>query len=437
MTPRQNAERMLLSALLATSENQVGAVTVTPEDMSSGQHRALLGAILQAHKAGGKATFDAIELQLGPKVKPLLCELARTVAHPTNISMYCDVIRDFIAEDLRARIRASVAKKIEGGEDVNEVFRDMQERLTAIESRYGAGAEVTTLKSAAELVLLRIRERKKPEGLVMTGYRDIDRLAIGLIGGDLVILGARPSMGKTALALGMMVNQSYLGKKPCFFSLEQSREQLAARLLANISRLSTSMALRRPHDINVVHQFELLEHSNDLVELCNQIFVFDEPRQSIDQIERRSVEAVKAGAGIIYVDYLQLIRKEKDRSREDIEIGEHAERLKAIARNTGVPVVALSQLSRQCEGGSQGKPRRPKASDLRGSGGIEQAADFIWLLHCKESELKQGGIKYFIQDKGRDAGIGAQQLWFTAETVTFHDVTSQQQSAGNEEEEAA
>lgn len=224
-------------------------------------------------------------------------------------------------------------------------------------------------------------------------------------------------MGKTALCLGMIQRQVLAGHKVAFFSLEQGGRSVSARLLAGISGESTKTALRDPKDLAQVYRNRLLGHAEKMLWASDRVFFFDRAQQSLSEILSGAKRAVKAGAECVYVDYLQLMKLSR-KDREDSEIAANSEGLKALGKSLGVPVVCLAQLNRQCEIGQ----RKPRLSDLRGSGGIEQAADFVLFLHCREEEEKRTGEKSVILAKGRDSGTGLGIVHFDAETASFRDV---------------
>ena len=238
---------------------------------------------------------------------------------------------------------------------------------------------------------------------ISTGFADLDSKLSGFQNSDLVILAGRPSMGKTAFAINFAYNAcKALMKKtlkdqkpPCvgFFSLEMSSDQLSTRLLSMVTKIdSTKLRNGKVGE----------EHYNDLKKAATQLsdvplFIDDTPALSIAALRSRARKLKrKHNLGIIFVDYLQLVRGSKKADNRVVEISEITQGLKAIAKELSVPVIALSQLSRAVE---SREDKRPTLSDLRESGSIEQDADIVMFLYREEyylqrSQPKAGDAKY-------------------------------------------
>ena len=350
------------------------------------------------------------------EIAECLC-VASSSAH---LPFYSRELQRILASERRAAIQKEAAAALGRGEDVRAVLGEATDRLDRIDLAYGEQAEKTLADSAFELFRA-IEEGKPRPDTVSTYLKAIDSLAVGLLGGDLVILAGRPSMGKTALAITMMAEQSRHGIPPAFFSLEQSGPSVAARILARVSGRPTTKALRRPDELTMVERDSFYGAFSETLKIAEGIFLFERPRQTVAEIEVQAAQAVRRGAKIIYVDYLQKIRF-PGKDRHDLEIGDACKRLRAIGQTWRVPVVLLAQINR----GVEKDNRPPRLSDLKDSGEIEQDADFVWFLHCPEAEAKQSGEKWLIQEKGRDAGIGRRKIFFKAESVSFYDMEDAQ-----------
>jgi replicative DNA helicase len=249
---------------------------------------------------------------------------------------------------------------------------------------------------------------------VPSGLRDLDRLLGGLHNSDLLILAARPSMGKTALATNIAYNAARVVKDPetqrkhsvAFFSLEMSSEQLATRVLSDVAQIQSHRIQRgdlQPDD------FERLVIASQQLERLN-LFIDDTPALSITSVRTRARRLKRqSNLDLIVVDYLQLLRG-TDRSSSDNrvqEVSEITRGLKAIAKELDVPVIALSQLSRQVE---NREDKRPQLSDLRESGSIEQDADVVMFIYREE---------YYLARKEPAEGTAEHDAW-KAEMERYH-----------------
>jgi replicative DNA helicase len=237
-----------------------------------------------------------------------------------------------------------------------------------------------------------IESRRKNEGMptgVPTGFFKLDGLTAGFQKSDLIILAARPSMGKTAFALNIARNAAVECRIPVgFFSLEMSKEQLVMRLLCSEARID-SIRLR---DGSVSGQdMDRLKNAKDT--LCDApIYIDDTYDNSVLSIRAKSRRLKsKNGLGLVIIDYLQLIKVTRHTERRDLDVSEISRSLKGLAKELEIPVVALSQLNRQSE---RRDDKRPRLSDLRESGALEQDADLVAFIHRKNA-FKQKEEKNF------------------------------------------
>ena len=248
-----------------------------------------------------------------------------------------------------------------------------------------------------------------------SGLTDLDNLTSGFQPSDLIILAARPSVGKTSL--GLNIARSTAVKGDCavvIFSLEMSKEQVAQRLLCSESAIN-SQNLRN----GFLNDDEWRRLSIALGRLGEaKIFIDDTPGISVMEL-RAKARRIKAehGLGLVVIDYLQLMRTRKQENRQQ-EISEISRSLKGLARELEVPVIAMSQLSRAVE---QRQDRRPMLSDLRESGAIEQDADIVMFLYS-EPELEQNNAIDLIVAKQRNGPTGSVRLFFSREVCRFGDL---------------
>ncbi len=276
---------------------------------------------------------------------------------------------------------------------------------------------------------------KNPSALtgVTTGFADLDRMTGGLQASDLVIVAARPSMGKTAFALNLAINAASAGHKVAFFSLEMSAEQLQARLMSIVAKVPLNR-VRQPHYLKD-EDWQKLYGGADKLEV--DLYIDDTPAlRTMDLRAKCRRMKSRIGLDLVVVDYLQLMRTSlrQVNSREQ-EISDISRTLKAVAKELDIPVVALSQLNRKLE---ERDNKRPQMSDLRESGAIEQDADVIMFLYrddvyAKRKKPAEGGSEpaaplihsptEVIIGKQRNGPVGTVKLLYQCEYTSFEDLT--------------
>ncbi|MEO2083487.1 MAG: replicative DNA helicase [Desulfurobacteriaceae bacterium] len=254
---------------------------------------------------------------------------------------------------------------------------------------------------------------------IPTGFYDLDRLTSGLHESDLIILAARPSMGKTAFALSIAYNVAMNeGKSVAFFSLEMSKEQIVTRLIAQDARIPVShirSGFLKPQELD-----RFVESAHRIAQA--PIYIDDTPGISILEMRAKARRLqVEKGLDLIIVDYLQLMRGIKRTESRQQEVSEISRSLKALAKELKVPVIALSQLSRQVELRAD---KRPQLADLRESGSIEQDADVVMFIHRpevykKNVEPEERGLAEIIIAKQRNGPTDTVKLTFIKEFTRF------------------
>jgi replicative DNA helicase len=262
---------------------------------------------------------------------------------------------------------------------------------------------------------------------VSTGFTDLDEKLGGLRAGDLLILAARTSVGKTAFALNLAVNAAKAGATVAFFSLEMPSQQVVQRMLsseANIDSWRMRRGLLQQADFQA-----LVQAQNDLGSL--DFYIDDSPAMTVLQLRakaRRQLRNIKDGKGLIVIDYLQLMQPAKTgRERQRyLEVGEISRGLKILAKELGVPILALSQLARGVE---QRENKRPMLSDLRESGSIEQDADVVLFLdrsktpeEAMEKDRPELGTANIIIGKNRNGALGTVETVFIPEVTSFRNM---------------
>jgi replicative DNA helicase len=303
--------------------------------------------------------------------------------------------------------------------EVTEILDTAEKSIFRISSGMNVkNAFVSIKNSLMETMELTIRLSESKDEIrgVPTGYADLDNITAGLQKSDLIILAARPSMGKTTFALDMARNAALAGIPVGIFSLEMSAQSLVQRMLSAESRVD-AWSIRTGHGLHAQHFTALQEAASRLQKA--PIFIDDQAGNSI--VKMRSVaRRLKSehGLGLIVVDYLQLMTTSKNYDSMVNQITEVSHSLKQLARELDVPVLALSQLSRAVEA----RGGRPRLSDLRDSGSIEQDADVVMFLHREDRYKEQhekDGITEILIEKHRNGAVGMVQLLFDGKTTSF------------------
>ncbi len=245
----------------------------------------------------------------------------------------------------------------------------------------------------------------------------------GLHNGELIILAARPSMGKTALAMNIGEHCAIVQKAPVLFvSLEMSGIELADRMLCSLARVNGHRL--RNGTISSDDRERLIHKANEISE--SPLYVDDSPSRTVSEIAAtaRRIKRKENGLGLIVIDYLQLIEPDNSRDPRQEQVAKIARRLKGMARELEVPLLCLSQLNRQAE---DGKDHRPKLSHLRESGAIEQDADVVMFVHREEyyhrgeDKAQYAGQAEIIISKQRNGPVGDVELTWEAEYTRFSD----------------
>ena len=265
---------------------------------------------------------------------------------------------------------------------------------------------------------------QNPEGSagLPTGFVDIDRLLVGMGKGDMVIVGARPGVGKTSFTMNIATTASKsTDKTVCVFSLEMSAEQLVMRMLSSEARVDSR--LLRSGQLLPEHWEKLALAVNNLSQ-CN-ILIDDTPGMTVTKMKSR-LRRVK-NLGLVVIDYLQLMQGETKTDNRANEVGEISRGIKLMAKEFGVPVLTCAQLNREVTS-NKGQGRLPQLSDLRDSGSIEQDADSVMFLHKKEGEDLKVTV---VIAKNRHGATGTVELGWTKEFTTFYTLDTRFEGDGS------
>jgi replicative DNA helicase len=425
----QEAEQALLGSIMI-SPKSIGEIAdfLRSEDFYSLRHHKIYGAMLDLSDAGQPIDIVSVSSQLKDKGlaestggSSYIAELAGKVPSASNIKHYAELV--YKKSALRNLI-SSADQISELGYHENEDVTDVLDRAQKIIFNLGSYAtkKVVNIKDALSEAWERFDRLSKTEGTirgVSTGFKDIDAKLAGLQNSDLIILAARPSMGKTSLALDIARHAACRNKVPtCIFSLEMSTQQLTDRLLAAESFVDSWKL--RTGAVKADEDFVRLRDALDSLAQA-PIFIDDEPSNNILRMksEARKLKS-EHGLGLIIVDYLQLMVPRRESDSLVQQITEVSRSLKALAREIDVPVLALSQLNRAVEqrGG------RPRLSDLRDSGSIEQDADVVMFIHREKDEEsnEKNSLAEILIEKHRNGPTGKAELYFDSARTSFSDV---------------
>jgi replicative DNA helicase len=435
------AEQATLGAMFLSAEAVEGALAaLQPEDFMRPAHARIFTAMGDLY--GRSVPIDHLsvadrlestgELEAAGG-KTYLLDVTGVVPTAANWARYAEIVKR--TSTLRQLIAAGtdiVALGYDAPDDIQQVVGDAEKMIFDVTNRRVESnfKDMNELLKIAFAEIEYLAENKKHVTGVPSGFKELDKLMAGMHKGDLIILAARPSVGKTALALNMAVNAAKAGNAVVVFSLEMGAEQLVQRVLcaeARINLQDVRTGFVKESDWHAIHT--ALDKLHQL-----PFYVDDTPSISILELRakaRRQLRGIEPGKGLIVVDYLQLMQPQgrRQEGNRQTEIAEISRGLKILGKELGVPVLALSQLSRAVE---QRAGKRPQLSDLRESGAIEQDADVVMFIdrntdpHAEEEEGRpQKGVAELIVAKHRNGPTGQVPLVFMERFTKFVDYTNQ------------
>ena len=431
--PPQNidAEKSLLGAILIDQEVLIDVVEIVKAtDFYDKRHGKIFAGMIRLYQNHEGVDLITVtdELKKNGHLDEIggstyLAELTNHVPTAAHASSYAEIVSQ--AAVRRRLIKASA--------DINSLAFD--ENLTVPQLLGQSEAELfsvsdsslkqdlTSISDILDTSFDRINDLYVNKGVlrgVKTGYRDLDNMTAGLQRSDLIILAARPAMGKTTLVTNLAYNVATIEKKTVlFFSLEMSKEQLIDRMLADAAGVDSWNI--RTGNLSEEDFAKLAEASGEMAEA--PIFIDDKPGVSVLEMRTKARRAAHDGElGLIIIDYLQLMQgsgSAQANGNRVQEVSEISRGLKLLARELNVPVIALSQLSRSVESRS---PQIPQLADLRESGSIEQDADIVMFIYREayyNPETERENITDLILAKHRHGPTGTVELYFHPERLRF------------------
>lgn len=428
------AEKSTLGSMLISRAAVEQAMEVlSAQDFYLPRHQDIYAAMRDIYSLGGAVDTVTLlaALQKAGTLEalggaPYITELSVFVPSAANAPHYINIVseRSVLRQLMEAGSR--IAQEAAAGEKPLEELLNDAERAVFNISMKKSRETMVHIRDTVLACYERLGERMKHPGEITgvpTGFRDLDDLTAGLQAGDLVVVAARPSMGKTAFALNISQNAAAKhGKTVCIFSLEMPREQLVQRMLS--SQSGVNMQLMRTGKVT---DEQLLRVAQSLEPVAGaNIYIDDTPGCSVAEVRSKSRRLKsKAGLDMIVVDYLQQMDMGSGRENQTLKVAETTRALKILARELDIPIVLLSQLSRAPE---QRADHKPVMSDLRDSGGIEQDADVIMLLFRPSFyDEDADAATEVIVAKHRNGPTGTIRLAWLNEFTRFADMSNREE----------
>ena len=410
------------------------AMVLRKEDFYDDANALLYEQMMELHDSGKKVDLTLLvdRLEQSGNLERIggpshLALVSGSVPNAAHAMYYSQIVRK------KATFRALINASTEVLRDAYEEKTEAEEMLSVAEQKIFAildsrgGGEVSNIRDVLHLAMDRIDARMRGEhttGGVMTDYADLDKLTGGMHNSELVVLAARPSMGKTALALNITENVAVSQQVPVLFcSLEMSAVELADRLLA--SAASVNGERMRSGTLSGEDRKRLVDAADKIYSA--PLYVDDSPGRRINEISAAARRIVRREGrlGLIVIDYLQLVEPDNPKDPRQEQVSRMTRRLKGLARELEVPILCLAQLNRQAEAS---KDNIPRLSHLRESGAIEQDADVVMFVHREEyyhrgEEREQfAGQADIIVGKQRNGPIGEVKMLFHKQYTRFVDV---------------
>jgi len=432
-----DAEKAVLSSVLL-DDQVLNAVypELKPEDFYHPAHAQVFTAMIALSDGTQPVDLHTLADHLAGQQQlegmggiAFLSDVAEYEATAANVAHHARIVRD---KALRRRLIATATEIVRTGYEWTgggeELLEEAESKIFELSQEQAS----TTFRSMHQELpdtfnyVDDIMHRAGQLTGCPTGYRDADEMTGGLQPGELIILAARPSMGKTALALNIMQNAALdHGKKAAIFSLEMTRRSLVLRMLASEARIDMS-SLRRGYLAPVDYQ-KLTTAAGRLSQA--DVWIDDSGMLTILEMKAKARRlASQQGLDLLVVDYLQLAHGDKDLRRKDLEIAQISQGLKALAKELDIPVIALSQLNRGPEQRDPDK-RRPNMGDLRESGAIEQDADLIAFIYrdvVYNRDTDDPNKAELIIAKQRNGPTGTVELHFDGRFARFESRAKQE-----------
>lgn len=421
------AERAILGAILVNPDllHDVAAA-IAPGDFFRHGHRIVYDAMREL--AERRQAIDPLTVRAALSEKALedaggpiyIFGLADGVPRSTNVAAYCEIVKGAaLRRRLQAIATAAIAEAASSDIDAAAAVERAERAIYELGAKTQSG-DLVPIEAAIAEVWPRIAEvvdTGRPQTGIPTGYPDLDRMTRGMFPGNLIILAARPGMGKSALALNVAHHVANTADQTvAFFSLEMSNDEISERLLGAVGRVNMHRVMGGRGFDEDLERLGLARGEA----AASSLYIDDTSAQTVMSIrgKARRLKARK-GLGLVVVDYLQLLSSERRYDSRVVEVGAMSRGLKQLAGELEVPILCLSQLNRASEGRAESKPR---ISDLRESGSLEQDANQVWLLHRPEAYQatpENTGLAELIVGKNRKGPTGTVTLRWAKDETRF------------------
>ncbi|CJB48494.1 replicative DNA helicase [Streptococcus pneumoniae] len=429
------AEQSVLGAVFIAPDTIISlADELIPDDFYKPANKIVFKTMLSLFKKGEPidATTMVSALTNQGQIKEIgginyVVELVNSTPTSKNVEHYAKLVKE--KSTLRrviADLSESLSSAYQGDVSIGDIIAKTEKSMLDI-SNQNAGTGFRNVADILDTHMQIVETRSQTDGFVTglsTGFVGLDKITTGLHEGNLIILAARPAMGKTALALNIAKHVATMERKPAvIFSLEMGAEELIERMVASEGMVPGYHL--KTGNLSPDEWRRLVQAQNNLYDA--PIFVDDTAGIRISEIrsKARKLAQEMGGLGVIIIDYLQLITGSKGENRQQV-VSEISRELKILAKDLRVPVIALSQLSRSVE---QRQDKRPMLSDLRESGSIEQDADIVAFLYRDAYYQKEhadsqeaNNVTELILEKNRHGSLGIVKLYFHKEYTKFSSV---------------
>ncbi len=436
------AEISVLGAMLQDSTAVLrSAEQLVPEDFYHPEHKEIFTVMTDMNRRQTAIDLVTVQTELSNKgsldgvggIKYLM-KIIRDVPTTANVQEYINIVRE--KSTLRKLIAASqgIMKDCYGqNKELQEVLSSAEKSIFDIVMNRQGGEELRPVGEALEVAYQKIEELAKLKGElagVPTGFIDLDSMLTGLHPGELIIVGARPAMGKTSFAMNIAEHAALnKGKTTAIFTLEMPREQIAMRMLCSDARVDMQRVRK-----GTLHDDDWIRLAKTLGPLsASHIYIDDtaglSPTQLRSRCRRLMMDTGKLD--LVVIDYLGLMRSDGRTESRNMEVSEISRALKAIALELKIPIVACAQLSRA---NKDRIDKRPVLSDLRDSGSIEQDADVVMFLHREEyynKDTEDKNIGEVIVSKQRSGPLGTVKLAWLSEFTTFANLARENGPGGD------
>lgn len=428
-----DAEQSVIGSMFLTKKAMQKVLENLKEDsFYLDSHKKIFSCIYELDSKGKPVDLTTVVEELNNKSWlgqiggiEYLTEVIESVPTAANVDEYIKIVEDkFVLRKLIDEATSIITESYNTTNDVNEVIETAEKKIFDVSKNIRS----TEFKTIQDVLVKTQNDLEKLASMkgditgIPTGYYELDKITSGFHPHELIIIAARPGMGKTAIALNMVNNIAINAKKSvALFNMEMGAEQLATRMLASVGQIDSGKL--KTGNLNHSDWKRVNEAVSRLSE--SRIFIDDTAGITVNEIRAkcRRLAASPSGLDIVVIDYLTLIQgNSKSGANRQQEVSDISRALKTMAMELDVPVIALSQLSRGIE---QRTDKKPMLSDLRESGAIEQDADIVAFLHCSDEEReKENSLMEFIIRKHRNGPLMDIPLIFQRNTSTFANVAN-------------